>query len=305
MIRKSWVISLLCFFSVGLFAQERVFLWQDTDIPYGNQVTLTPYVADNNETGLAVIVCPGGSYCWLDKENESDKVAQWLQGNGITAFVLRYRVIGFGAYFWHHRILFRGKQYPDMITDAQRALQWVREHADEYHVNPEQVGMMGFSAGGHLVMSAACFNEHDYLKDVGFDTNVSLCPAFVAPIYPVVTMREPYVHKRSRRALLSEQRHHDPIMIDSLSLERHIPANCPPVFLVNCVDDPTVEYHNSILLDSALTANRINHRYLQFKTGGHGFGASDEKGTEESQKWRQEFLNWIRSLSLSKGRHNN
>lgn len=296
MIRKSWVISLLCFFSVGLFAQERVFLWQDTDIPYGNQVTLTPYVADNNETGLAVIVCPGGSYCWLDRENESDKVAQWFQGNGITAFVLRYRVIGFGAYFWHHRILFRGKQYPDMITDAQRALQWVREHADEYHVNPEQVGMMGFSAGGHLVMSAACFNEHDYLKDVGIDTNVSLCPAFVAPIYPVVTMREPYVHKRSRRALLSEQRHHDPIMIDSLSLERHIPANCPPVFLVNCVDDPTVEYHNSILLDSALTANRINHRYLQFKTGGHGFGASDEKGTDESRKWRQEFLNWIKTV---------
>lgn len=296
MVRKSWVISLLCFFSIGLFAQERVLLWQDTNIHYGNQVTLTPYVADKNETGLSVIVCPGGSYCWLDKENESIKVAQWLQGNGITAFVLRYRVIGFGAYFWHHRILFRGKQYPDMITDAQRALQWVHEHAETYGIDPEKVGMMGFSAGGHLVMSAACFNEHDYLKDCGIETEVSLRPAFVAPIYPVVTMREPYVHKRSRRALLSEQRHHDPIMIDSLSLERHIPANCPPVFLVNCVDDPTVEYHNSILLDSALTANKVDHRYIQYQTGGHGFGASDEKGTDECRQWRQEFLNWIKTV---------
>lgn len=298
MIRKLLALSLWCFFSVGLLAQERVFLWQDTHIPYGNQVTLTPYVADNNETGLAVIVCPGGSYSWLDKENESDKVAQWLQGNGITAFVLRYRVIGFNAYLWHYRILFRGKQYPDMITDTQRALQWVREHVEEYHIDPDKVGMMGFSAGGHLVMSAACFNEHDYLKANGIKTDVSLRPAFVASIYPVVTMREPYVHKRSRRALLSEQRHHDPMMIDSLSLERHIPANCPPVFLVNCVDDPTVEYHNSVLLDSALTANEVNHRYIQYQTGGHGFGVSDEKGTAECRQWRQEFLEWIRSLSL-------
>ena len=298
MIRKLLALSLWCFFSVGLCAQERVFLWQDTHIPYGNQVTLTPYVADNNKTGLAVIVCPGGSYSWLDKENESDKVAQWLQGNGITAFVLRYRVIGFNAYLWHYRILFRGKQYPDMITDTQRALQWVREHVEEYHIDPDKVGMMGFSAGGHLVMSAACFNEHDYLKANGIETEVSLRPAFVASIYPVVTMREPYVHKRSRRALLSEQRHHDPMMIDSLSLERHIPANCPPVFLVNCVDDPTVEYHNSILLDSALTANEVNHRYIQYQTGGHGFGVSDEKGTAECRQWRQEFLEWIKSLSL-------
>lgn len=300
MIRKLFALSLWCFFSVGLFAQERVFLWQDTHIPYRNQVTLTPYLADSNETGLAVIVCPGGSYCWLDKENESSKVAQWLQGNGITAFVLRYRVIGFNAYFWHYRVLFRGKQYPDMITDAQRALQWVREHAEEYHIDPEKVGMMGFSAGGHLVMSAACFNKHDYLKANGIETDVSLRPAFVAPIYPVVTMREPYVHKRSRRALLSEQRHHDPMMIDSLSLECHIPANCPPVFLVNCIDDPTVEYHNSVLLDSALTANQVNHRYIQYQTGGHGFGGSDEKGTAECRQWRQEFLEWIRSLGLSK-----
>jgi len=299
MIRKGLFFILLLLLSGQAFAQESIPLWEGYKVNHGKQVTLMPYLAENNTTGLAIIVCPGGSYFWLDEETEGDGVAQWLQSNGISAFVLRYRAAGFGAFFWHHRVIFRGKQYPDMITDAQRALQWVREHAKEYHINPDKVGMMGFSAGGHLVMSAACFKETNYLIANGIDTEVSLEPTFVAPIYPVVTMHEPYVHKRSRRALLSEQRHHNPIMIDSLSLERHIPDDCPPVFLMNCVDDPVVEYHNSVLLDSALTANKVNHRYIQYQTGGHGFGASEEKGTAECRQWKQEFLNWIKEQGFS------
>jgi acetyl esterase/lipase len=298
MIRKGLFFGLLLLFFGQVLAQEPILLWDGYAVSHGKQVTLTPFFAENNTTGLAVIVCPGGSYCWLDDQNEGDQVAEWLQENGITAFTLRYRTIGFAAYMLRYRGLFRGKQHPDMITDAQRALQWVREHAEEYHINPDKVGLMGFSAGGHLVMSAACFKDVDFLKTNGILSQVSLRPAFVAPIYPVVTMREPYVHKRSRRALLSEKRYHDPTMIDSLSLERHIPTDCPPVFLVNCVDDPVVEYHNSVLLDSALTANHIDHRYIQFQTGGHGFGASEEKGTAECRRWKSEFLKWINEIKL-------
>jgi acetyl esterase/lipase len=304
MFRKGLVFCLLCFL-FGTVVAQSIPLWEGFDVKHGKEVTLTPYLSENNKDGLSVIVCPGGSYCWLDDETEGDVVARWLQENGISAFVLRYRVAGFGAYFWHYRILFRGKQHPDMITDAQRALQWVREHAKEYHIDPEKVGMMGFSAGGHLVMSAACFYNTDFLNNKGITTNTSLRPDFVAPIYPVVTMCENCVHKRSRRALLSEKYQHNAEMCDSLSLERHIPQNCPSVFLVNCIDDPIVDYHNSILLDSALTANKIDHCYIQYKTGGHGFGASEEKGTAECRQWKQEFLNWIRSLNLSKGRPNN
>ena len=294
------LVIVLSFFVVRLSAQERVALWDGFDVSHGKQVTLTPFVAENNASGLAVIVCPGGSYCWLDEESEADKVAEWLQQNGITAFVLRYRTIGFGAFFLHYRCLFQGKQYPDMIADAQRALQWVREHAEEFRIDPEKVGMMGFSAGGHLVMSAACFNGTNFLEMNGIDAKVSLRPAFVAPIYPVVTMHEPYVHKRSRRALLSEKRQHNTVLIDSLSLERHIPQNCPPVFLVNCVDDPVVEYHNSILLDSSLTINKIEHRYIQYQTGGHGFGANDKKGTAECRQWKTEFLKWINEMDMDR-----
>ena len=294
--RKILFFGLLLLLVGQSFAQEPILLWEGQKISHGKEVTLTPYLAESNTTGLAVIVCPGGSYYWLDKETEGVGVAQWLQNNGVSAFVLHYRVAGVPAFIWHHRTIFRGKQYPDMITDAQRALQWVRQHAEEYRIDPDKVGMMGFSAGGHLVMSAACFNEHDYLKALGINTEVSLRPSFVAPIYPVVTMCESCVHKRSRRALLSEKQEHNAEMCDSLSLERHISTNCPPVFLVNCVDDPTVEYHNSILLDSALTANKVEHTYLQYQTGGHGFGASEEKGTAECRQWKQEFLNWIQQL---------
>ena len=295
MMRKLLVFGLLLLFFGQVFSQESIPLWEGFDVPHGKQVTLTPYLAEDNEIGLAVIVCPGGSYFWLDEATEGDGVAQWLQSNGISAFVLRYRAAGFGAFAWRYRVLFRGKQYPDMLTDAQRALQWVREHAEEYQIDPEKVGMMGFSAGGHLVMSAACFNECNFLKKNGIETKTDLRPTFVAPIYPVVTMHEPYVHKRSRRALLSEKHQNDPVMRDSLSLERHIPANCPPVFLVNCTDDPVVDYRNSILLDSALIANKIDHRYIRYHTGGHGFGASNEKGTPECRAWKKEFLNWVKA----------
>ena len=248
---------------------------------YGKgKVTLTPYVAEGSN--VAVVVCPGGSYCWLDMETEGTGVAQWLQSNGISAFVLRYRVAGWWAWATHYRCLFRGHQHPDMLHDGEAALRWVKQHAAEFGIDSGRVGVMGFSAGGHLALSQACYGEGH--------------PAFVAAIYPVVSMSDPCTHKRSRRALLGERRQNDLRMRDSLSIERHIPAGCPPVFLLNCLDDPVVDYRNSVLADSALTAQGVNHLYIQYQTGGHGFGASETKGTEESRQWKNIFLNWIKSL---------
>ena len=287
MFRRLLIFSLLAILAVSACAQEPVALWQGQDVRHGKQVTLTPFLAADNTDGTAVIVCPGGSYFWLDDVNEGDDVARWLNTNGISAFVLRYRAAGFGAFFWHHRSIFRGKQHPDMLQDAQQALEYVKAHAEEYHIDPNRLGIMGFSAGGHLSMSTVCYSDKEENR-----------PAFVAPIYPVVTMQEPYVHKRSRRALLSEKRHKNQTMCDSLSLEMHIPNDCPPVFIVNCADDPVVEYHNSILLDSALTAKNIDHIYIQYQTGGHGFGASEVKGTEECRQWKNEFLKWLEGLKF-------
>ena len=109
-------------------------------------------------------------------------------------------------------------------------------------------------------------------------------------------MVEDCVHKRSRRALLGDSRKNNQQLRELLSLERNVPADCPPVFLVNCQDDPIVQYRNAELLDAALTERAILHRYLQYQTGGHGFGASQTKGTPECRQWKDAFMDWIKTL---------
>ena len=266
-------------------AEAQINIWEGTSVH--QEVTLTPYLSDTlPQHHVAVIVCPGGSYFWLGNEAEGHEVGQWLQQQGISAFVLEYRTANVPAFLLRYRWLVRGCRYPDAHDDLRQAIQYVKAHAAEYHIDSTKIGVMGFSAGGHLVMSAAeLFNQKDR-------------PAFVASIYPVVTMAEPYVHKRSRRGLLGEARSHNQSLCDKMSLERNVPADCPPVFIVNCLDDPIVDYHNAILLDSALTAKQVNHRYVQFQTGGHGFGVSEEKGTPECRQWKAMFLEWIKKTIM-------
>lgn len=164
-----------------------------------------------------------------------------------------------GAFLFPYRYVFRGVRYPDALNDLQQAMRYVKAYAEDYGIDTARVAAMGFSAGGHLVMSAA-----ELLPKAER-------PYFMVPIYPVVTMVESCVHKRSRRALLGDSRMKNRALRDLLSLERHVPTDCPPVFLVNCKDDPIVKYQNSELLDSALTSQKAPHRYIQYQTGGHGF----------------------------------
>lgn len=282
-ISKTTILSalalMLCFGNTPLMAQLNI--WEG--VPNHKRVEMTPYLAEG-KGNTCVVVCPGGSYFWHDIETEGHVVARWLQQNGISAFVLRYRTAYVPAFVTRYRYILRGNRYPDPQEDLERAIVYIKARADEYGIDTRRIGAMGFSAGGHLVMSAA--------ELFGPDTR----PAFVAPIYPVVTMQEACCHKRSRRALLGDSRKNNRALRDSLSLERHVPADCPPVFLVNCVDDPIVDYHNSELLDSALTAKRVPHLYKQYKTGGHGFGASDMKGTAECRQWKSLFLEWLKGV---------
>ena len=227
----------------------------------------------------AIIVCPGGSYFWLDTKVEGDSVARSLQQAGIAAYMLRYRTGGIVPFITHSRLLIPGHQYPMALDDVQEAVRQVRK-LGKY----QRIGVMGFSAGGHLALSAAIFGKGDARPD------------FVIPCYPVVTMTADCVHKRSRRGLLGEWKKYSKTMRDSLSLERHVTPSMPPVFLMNCKDDPVVDYRNSVLMDSALTANHVPHRYLQYQTGGHGFGTTWSKTTEEASHWFSEFLAWLKHL---------
>lgn len=268
-----------------LTAQAQINIWEGTSVRH--RVELTPYLVKGNTPAPAVIVCPGGSYFWHDMVNEGSKVAEWLNANGISAFVPRYRTAYVPAFITHFRLLFRGNRYPDALNDLRQSLRLVRHQAQEYNIDTTKIGVMGFSAGGHLVMSAVELLPR------------SEWPAFVVPVYPVVSFVDPCVHKRSRRGLLGDSREHNKQLCDSLSLERHVPQDCPPVFLINCKDDPIVNHRNAELLDSALTAKNVPHKFIQYKTGGHGFGASEKKGSAECRQWKAEFIKWFRTLNLN------
>lgn len=265
-------------------------------IRLSHNVKLIPYTTQDTGTkSAACIICPGGSYFWLDKETEGHKVASWLQCNGISAFVLEYRHGGIPAFVTHQRHLFNGGEYPDMLEDLSNALTYIHTNADSLNINVSRIGVMGFSAGGHLALMSGIFFGHDYSRKTK-DTYDIHRPDFIAAIYPVVTMSSPVTHRRSRRGLLGERRMNDPLMRDSLSIEKHIGPDMPPVFIINCIDDPIVDYRNSVLLDSALNNKCIPHRYIQYSTGGHGFGADDNKTAPELKQWRAEFLNWLDSI---------
>ncbi len=290
---KIAILAICLLQSLAAAAQQPFNIWEGTALD--KNVRLTPYLAEG-EGNVAVIVCPGGSYFWLDKKTEGVGVAEWLKENGISAFVLEYRVGGVPAFITHYRLLSRGNRFPDMLQDVHRAIQLVRENAAEYGIDPAKVGVMGFSAGGHLSAMAGEFFDTDVLSLAGVTPEASLRPDFVAPIYPVVSFVDKSTHKRSRRGILGEGSSISAEMKDSLSLERHVRPDMPPVFLMNCVDDPVVDYRNSVLLDSALTAKGVNHKYIQYKTGGHGFGATPSKTTAEAITWREEFLSWLNDL---------
>ena len=229
---------------IGKTDVERVNIWSGTSVHH--RVWLAPYPARDNSA--AVIVCPGGSYFWHDMDAEGEQVGRWLQRHGISAFVLRYRTAYVPAFVLHYRWLLRGNRHPDALNDLRQSLRYVRSHAKQYGVDTTRIGVMGFSAGGHLAMSSV-----ELLPRAEW-------PSFVVPVYPVVTFVDPCMHKRSRRGLLGDSREHNRRLCDSLSMERHVPDDCPPVFLVNCHDDPIVHYHNAELLDSALTAHHVPHR---------------------------------------------
>ena len=240
------------------------------------QTTTLYKISPKEYSNTAVIICPGGSYYWLDMKSEGKIVAEWLSENNISAYVLKYPTSSWLSFFFHIRSPYRS-QYPAQLESLKEALKIVKNEGFE------NVGVMGFSAGGHLAVNSAVS-----IKD-------SLAPDFVTAIYPVVTMKSPYVHKRSRRGLLGERRSKKTCMQDSLSLELHAEKISCPLFLVNCKDDKTVDYRNSELLYNAMLKNPNSKiTYIQFNTGGHGFGADDSKANEEAILWKESWILWLK-----------
>lgn len=276
-------ITLVILVLVTAAQPKPVRLWQGVKSMQSAPTKLYCYPApDSINTGTAVIVCPGGSYSHtMGIATEGFGVAEWLNSQGINAFVLKYRV---GSQGYHH---------PAMLEDVQMAIHYVRTHGDDYHINSGKVGTMGFSAGGHLSLMAGAFSQENLIADKGISGKINLKPNFVVAIYPVVSMQDDIAHQRSRRNLLT--RHYTPEEQSKYSMELSIPGDMPPVFLATAEDDPVVMYQNSVRLDQSLRKAQVKHKFLLYKTGGHGYGADESKAPEAS-KWKYEFDKWINEL---------
>ena len=276
-LKKSFLLVVALSVSLSLFAQEKIKLWNNQNAIQNQKWSELTIFLPEKSNGVSVIICPGGSYCYLGIKQEGYEVAKKLTEQGFTAFVLRYRV---GMNTAHH---------PDMIQDLQRAIQLVRENAQQFNIDEEKVGIMGFSAGGHLVGTAAVHCNENFMESLGIEPKVSLKPFFAVMVYPVVTMREPFVHQKSRKSLLGANPPEN--LLHKMSLEENVHNDMPPLLILQAKDDKTVDYHNSVMLSENLTKNEIKHTFILYETGGHGFGALPKKGTEFFT-WFDDFLKW-------------
>jgi len=275
-------IYLVAFFGLSVSAQESFKIWGDNpNTRKMNRAVMQVFKANENPSGISIIICPGGSYRWLGRQVEGTEIAQWLNQNNITAFVLYYRVGMFG------------NRHPAMIQDMQRAIQLVKENSEKYGINPEKVGLMGFSAGGHLVGTAGIYFDTDFLEELGITSQVSMRPAFVAMLYPVITMtNEEIVHKRSRKNLLG--RNPVPELAQKMSLELNVRPNTPPIFLMQPVGDAVVDYCNAVNFANALTEKKVPHVFHLFDEPGHGFGIRE--GAGEARLWHRLFIPWLEEI---------
>jgi Esterase/lipase len=290
--RKFLCCILLGFGSLAAFPLfgQTLRLWDDSLITDKRMhyAEMSVFCPEHNAEGVAVIICPGGSYQHLlGIDREGYRVAKWLNEQGITAFVLRYRI------GWY------GNRHPAMIQDLQRAIQLVKSQSEVYDIVPEKLGVLGFSAGGHLVGMAATYFDTNFMSSLGVEPEVSLRPAFVGMIYPVVSMTDSLAHKRSRRNLLSKSPSSE--LIQQFSLEQNVRVDMPPVFLVQCRGDATVDYRNSQYYHIALAERGVPHEYLLFEENGHGFGIEKGKGSKEAWQWGDAFLSWLRNTRAEGG----
>lgn len=285
-------IALSIFFIATVTAQDAtIYLWRNVKGMQKNPSVMFMHKPAETapQTKAAVIICPGGSYHHLGLKSEGNTTATWFAENGVTAFVLKYRT---AESLWHH---------PAMLQDIQRAIQLVRENASDWDIDPNKVGVIGFSAGGHLVtMAGEFFETHNEIEKLGIPCSVSLRPDFVIPVYPVVSMQDDIAHRWSRNSLLGKgKKNQTQERKDEFSMELNVPSNMPPTYVVVCDDDPVVIPENSLRLYKALQTAGIPSRLARYKWGGHGFGMKDCPFMSEFH-YNEPLHEWLVELGMMK-----
>jgi acetyl esterase/lipase len=243
--------------------------------------TMTFYRAARGATGTAVVVAPGGSYGALAMDHEGRQVASWFNAMGVTAFVLKYRL----GPRYHH---------PIELGDAKRALRTVRARAEEFGVQPDRIGMMGFSAGGHLASTAGTHFDAGTPDASDPIDRASSRPDFLILGYPVISFDPAIRHAGSMRNLLGENP--DPKLLEDLSNELRVTAQTPPTFLFHTTVDGTVPVENSVRFYLALVKAKVPAEMHIFENGPHGVGLA--LGDPSLSAWPTLLSNWLRARGL-------
>ena len=281
------VLQVFCSSLFGVGPQEEL-LWPEgapgaKGDQEGDKPTLTIYLApEEKATGTAVVICPGGGYGLLAMDHEGHQVARWLNSLGVAGFILKYRHRG------------TGYGHPAPLQDAQRAISMVRSRAKEWNIDSARIGIMGFSAGGHLASTVGTHFHTGNPEAKDFIDRISCRPDFMILIYPVISLNQWYTHIGSRNNLLGENP--DPELVKSLSNELQVTRETPPTFLVHTYEDKAVPVENSIDFFLALRKSKVPAEMHIYQKGPHGFGLG--KDLEAASSWPTRCADWMRGLNL-------
>ncbi|GHC08280.1 alpha/beta hydrolase [Cerasicoccus arenae] len=236
---------------------------------------LTIYLpSPEHRTGQSIVVCPGGGYAHLAIAHEGHRVARYISSHGTAAAVLEYRHAPY--------------RHPVPLLDAQRAIRLMRHHATEWELDPSKVGILGFSAGGHLTACAATLPPlTEGLPGDEIDA-LDCRPDFAVPIYAVVSIFEPYAHLGSRQNLLGEKAD-DMELVAQLSPERHVNANTPPCLLIHTSEDKSVVPEHSIVFYQALRRHNVPAELHIYEKHGHGIGLA------QNHPWGPALIEWLKN----------
>ncbi len=238
-----------------------------------DQPAITPYLVEGSGNP-AIVVCPGGGYvgrAW----HEGEPIAQMLNASGISAFVLRYRVAPY--------------RYPCALLDAQRAIRSVRAQADRFGVDPGRVGILGFSAGGHLASTAGTHYDRGDATAADPIERASCRPDALILCYPVITLKEPFAHLGSRNNLLGPSP--DEQLLDSLCNDEQVTPDTPPTFLWHTAEDSAVPVENSLQFAAALSRHKVPFDLHVYQPGGHGLGLADQQ--PHAHGWSAACTSWL------------
>lgn len=265
-----------------LAAQEVIPLYPRNQIPFAKDSTEVPQLTvfrpeKNLANGTAVIICSGGSYGGRANRVEGTPACKKLVEAGITAFLLDYRLP-------KAETMDRKELVP--LTDAQRAIQYVRENAVKFGIDPARLGIMGFSAGGHLVSTVGTHFTKTELKN---PQGTSLRPDFMVLVYPVISFADSLTHKGSRMNLIGPEI--TPENIRAYSNEWNVTDQTPPTYLTSGMDDKTVDVRNSLYFAAALRQSRVPVELFLYEKGRHGYGVNNNQAKVQ---WIDDCIEWIK-----------